>query len=166
MSNFGLVVIGAHSGVWLKSLLDEYQNQNILLVEPVPYNISLLKEITSKYKNTFLNHLIQKDTLIGFGSASYSQIGPYQWMNSVCVKNYLSTNTSNKPLQFGFKFSENYHFYNLIQHQLMKESFLQQPLFQFLVNTIPRFIIILAKINTKNFDMEKTPTKKVGSAEI
>ena len=51
MDNFGLVVIGAHSGVWLKSLFDEYQNQNILLVEPVPYNITLLKENTTKYKN-------------------------------------------------------------------------------------------------------------------
>jgi FkbM family methyltransferase len=51
VSNFGLVVIGAHSGIWLTSLFEEYQNQNILLVEPVPYNISLLKEITSKYKN-------------------------------------------------------------------------------------------------------------------
>ena len=51
MDNFGLVVIGAHSGVWLKSLFEEYQNQNILLVEPVPYNITLLKENISKYKN-------------------------------------------------------------------------------------------------------------------
>jgi len=51
MINFGLVVIGAHSGIWLKSLFDEYQNQNILLVEPVPYNIALLKENTAKYKN-------------------------------------------------------------------------------------------------------------------
>ena len=51
MNNFGLVVIGAHSGVWLKSLFEEYQNQNILLVEPVPYNIALLKENTAKYKN-------------------------------------------------------------------------------------------------------------------
>ena len=51
MDNFGLVVIGAHSGVLLKSLFDEYQNQNILLVEPVPYNITLLKENTAKYKN-------------------------------------------------------------------------------------------------------------------
>ena len=51
MDNFGLVVIGAHSGVWLKSLFEEYQNQNILLVEPVPYNIALLKENTAKYKN-------------------------------------------------------------------------------------------------------------------
>jgi FkbM family methyltransferase len=51
MQKFGLVVIGAHSGVWLKSLFEEYQNQNILLVEPVPYNIALLKENTAKYKN-------------------------------------------------------------------------------------------------------------------
>ena len=51
MDNFGLVVIGAHSGVWLTSLFEEYQNQNILLVEPVPYNITLLKENTTKYKN-------------------------------------------------------------------------------------------------------------------
>ena len=51
MDNFGLVVIGAHSGGWLKSLFDEYQNQNILLVEPVPYNIDLLKVNTAKYRN-------------------------------------------------------------------------------------------------------------------
>ena len=51
MQKFGLVVIGAHSGVWLTSLFDEYRNQNILLVEPVPYNIALLKENTSKYGN-------------------------------------------------------------------------------------------------------------------
>ena len=51
MDNFGLVVIGAHSDVWLTSLFEEYQNQNILLVEPVPYNITLLKENTTKYKN-------------------------------------------------------------------------------------------------------------------
>ena len=51
MDNYGLVVIGAHSGVRLKLLFDQYQNQNILLVEPVPYNITLLKKNTAKYKN-------------------------------------------------------------------------------------------------------------------
>jgi FkbM family methyltransferase len=51
VNNFGLVVIGAHSGVWLSSLLDEHKDRNILLVEPVPYNIALLKENTTKYKN-------------------------------------------------------------------------------------------------------------------
>ena len=51
MNNFGLVVIGAHSGIWLKSLFEEHQNQNILLVEHVPYNIDLLKVNTAKYNN-------------------------------------------------------------------------------------------------------------------
>ena len=51
MDKFGLVVIGAHSGIWLTSLLEKYKEQNILLVEPVPYNIQLLRENTSKYKN-------------------------------------------------------------------------------------------------------------------
>tara|TARA_B100000787_G_scaffold22332_1_gene15050 strand:+ start:25 stop:639 length:615 start_codon:yes stop_codon:yes gene_type:complete len=51
MNNFGLVVIGAHSGAWLTSLLEKYNEKNILLVEPVPYNIQQLIENTSKYKN-------------------------------------------------------------------------------------------------------------------
>ena len=51
MNNFGLVVIGAHSGIWLTQLFEKYQNQNILLVEPVPYNVVLLKENTAKYEN-------------------------------------------------------------------------------------------------------------------
>ena len=51
MDNFGLVVIGAHSGGWLTALFEKYLNQNILLVEPVPYNITLLKENTDKYNN-------------------------------------------------------------------------------------------------------------------
>jgi len=51
VNSFGLVIIGAHSGGWLTQLFEKYQNQNILLVEPVPYNIALLKENTAKYKN-------------------------------------------------------------------------------------------------------------------
>tara|TARA_B100000795_G_scaffold231798_1_gene189793 strand:+ start:23 stop:637 length:615 start_codon:yes stop_codon:yes gene_type:complete len=51
MNNFGLVVIGAHSGTWLTPLLEKYNEQNILLVEPVPYNIQLLIENTFKYRN-------------------------------------------------------------------------------------------------------------------
>ena len=51
MDKFGLVVIGAHSGTWLTALFEEYKEQNILLVEPVPYNIQLLRENTSLYSN-------------------------------------------------------------------------------------------------------------------
>ena len=48
MQDFGLVVIGAHSGLYLKDLVNQYQNRNILLVEPVPYNYEVLD---SKYKD-------------------------------------------------------------------------------------------------------------------
>ena len=49
MKDFGLVVIGAHFGVWLESEITKYQNQSILLVEPVPYNYNKLKD---NFKNT------------------------------------------------------------------------------------------------------------------
>ena len=42
MQDFGLVVIGAHSGLYLKDLVVEYEGRNILLVEPVPYNYEIL----------------------------------------------------------------------------------------------------------------------------
>ena len=44
MQDFGLVVIGAHFGVWLKEQIDLLEDQQILLVEPVPYNYIKLKE--------------------------------------------------------------------------------------------------------------------------
>ena len=43
MRDFGLVVIGAHFGVWLSEKISSYNNSNILLVEPVPYNYKILK---------------------------------------------------------------------------------------------------------------------------
>ena len=59
MKDFGLVVIGAHFGVWLEQEISNYNNQNILLVEPVPYNYQILQK---KFKNknnifSFLNEL-------------------------------------------------------------------------------------------------------------
>ena len=54
MKDFGLVVIGAHFGVWLQGEIDKYKNQNILLVEPVPYNYKILEEKFSKDKNIFI----------------------------------------------------------------------------------------------------------------
>ena len=44
MKKFGLVVIGAHFGVWLNDELSRFDKENILLVEPVPYNHNKLKE--------------------------------------------------------------------------------------------------------------------------
>ena len=54
MKNFGLVVLGAHFGVWLNEILSEYKNQNILLVEPVPYNYKILVEKFSKIENILI----------------------------------------------------------------------------------------------------------------
>ena len=51
MKNFGLVVIGAHFGVWLSEKITKYKNDNILLVEPVPYNYLILKNKFSENKN-------------------------------------------------------------------------------------------------------------------
>ncbi len=54
MKDFGLVVIGAHFGVWLENVLNKYKNQNIILVEPVPYNIKILKKNFSNKENIFI----------------------------------------------------------------------------------------------------------------
>ena len=54
MKDFALVVIGAHFGVWLEDKINKYENDNILLVEPVPYNNKILKEKFSKKSNIFI----------------------------------------------------------------------------------------------------------------
>ena len=51
MKKFGLVVIGAHFGVWLNDELTRFEKENILLVEPVPYNYKKLKEKFIKSSN-------------------------------------------------------------------------------------------------------------------
>ena len=54
MKEFGLVVIGAHFGIWLNDELVKYKNDNILLVEPVPYNFKILKKNFQNEKNIFI----------------------------------------------------------------------------------------------------------------
>ena len=54
MKHFGLVVIGAHFGVWLENEINNYKNQNILLVEPVPYNFKILEKKFSEFKNIYI----------------------------------------------------------------------------------------------------------------
>ena len=44
MNNFGLVILGAHTGEYLKDLIKNHINSKILLVEPVPYNFELLEK--------------------------------------------------------------------------------------------------------------------------
>ena len=51
MNNFGLVVIGAHFGVWLKDQINLIEDKQILLVEPVPYNYKRLQKDFKDNKN-------------------------------------------------------------------------------------------------------------------
>ena len=90
MQEFGLVVIGAHSGLFLKDLVSEYQDQNILLVEPVPYNYEILDSeykddpkiticknaIIDKSKKDFF-YYVKKESITKLGKHWASQIGSF-----------------------------------------------------------------------------------------
>ena len=51
---FGLVVIGAHIGIHIKDEISKIKDSSILLVEPVPHNISAIKENLKEFKNVHL----------------------------------------------------------------------------------------------------------------
>ncbi len=90
MQDFGLVVIGAHSGLYLKDLVVEYEGRNILLVEPVPYNHEILdleykddpkiiickNAIIDKSKKDFF-YYVKKDSITKLGKHWASQIGSF-----------------------------------------------------------------------------------------
>ena len=90
MQDFGLVVIGAHSGVFLKKLIAEYTNQKILLVEPVPYNYEALEKEYINYPNILICrnaildevkkdnfYYVKKDSISKLGKHWASQIGSF-----------------------------------------------------------------------------------------
>ena len=90
MQDFGLVVIGAHSGIYLKDLISEYSNQKILLVEPVPYNYEILENEYKDQsnilicKNAILDRVkkdnfyyVKKDSISKLGKHWASQIGSF-----------------------------------------------------------------------------------------
>ena len=90
MLSFGLIVIGAHSGIHLKNLISEYKDQEILLVEPVPYNYQILENeyknqenisicrnaLIDKSKKDFF-HYVKKDSITKLGKHWASQIGSF-----------------------------------------------------------------------------------------
>ena len=51
---FGLIVLGAHIGVHIKDEISKIKDSSILLVEPVPHNISAIKENLKEFKNIHL----------------------------------------------------------------------------------------------------------------
>ena len=90
MQDFGLVDIGAHSGLYLKDLVVEYQGRNILLVEPVPYYYEILdleykddpkiiickNAIIDKSKKDFF-YYVKKKSIAKLGKHWASQIGSF-----------------------------------------------------------------------------------------
>tara|TARA_B100000963_G_C22471170_1_gene600197 strand:+ start:225 stop:836 length:612 start_codon:yes stop_codon:yes gene_type:complete len=90
VQDFGLVVIGAHSGLYLKDLIKQHQDKYILLVEPVPYNY---KSLVSEYKNNTkiiicknaiidkpksdFFYYVKKDSILKLGKHWASQIGSF-----------------------------------------------------------------------------------------
>ena len=62
MLDYKLVVIGAHFGVWLKDEVSKFIRENILLIEPVPYNYKILKEEYKGFKNIKISTNAVMDT--------------------------------------------------------------------------------------------------------
>ena len=90
MHDFGLVVIGAHSGIHIKNLISEYANYKILLVEPVPYNYQILENDYKNNENIFISrnaifdeakkdnfYHVKKDSIKKLGKHWASQIGSF-----------------------------------------------------------------------------------------
>ena len=87
MKDFGLVVIGAHFGIWLKDKIDQYKDKNILLVEPVPYNYKILNDKFSKNKNISIctNAIFSKKNKQNFyfvKESSISKLGKH-WASGI-----------------------------------------------------------------------------------
>lgn len=100
MQDFGLVVIGAHSGIFLKDLISEYVNQKILLVEPVPYNYQILENVYKDHpdilicKNAILDkvkkdnfYYVKKNSIPKLGKHWASQIGSFDKKHILNHKN-------------------------------------------------------------------------------
>ena len=86
MSNFGLVVIGAHHGYWLQDEIKQ-TSKNILLVEPVRYNILQLKERYKNLNNIFFdqNFISNDNSIISFffvKENSISKLGKH-WASGI-----------------------------------------------------------------------------------
>ena len=65
MTHFGLVVIGAHIGIHIKNEIENFKNEKVLLIEPVPHNVNAIKKNLSEYKNFIIEQItlgIKKET--------------------------------------------------------------------------------------------------------
>ena len=108
MQEFGLVVVGAHFGVWLKEEIEKFKKQKILLVEPVPYNYNKLKEDLKHLDNIQIctNAIFSENKLSKFyyvREESISKLGKH-WASGIGSfnKNHILDHKSKR-----FKIEEN-----------------------------------------------------------
>ena len=100
MKHFGFIVIGAHSGVHLENEILSFDGQNILLVEPVPYNYEILDMNYKSHKNIFICrngiidevkkdnfYYVKKNSIPKLGKHWASQIGSFDKKHILNHKN-------------------------------------------------------------------------------
>ena len=56
LKKFDLVIIGAHNGSTTEELISKQKN-NVLLIEPVAYNLQLLKHKFNNLDNVFIENV-------------------------------------------------------------------------------------------------------------
>ena len=98
MKDFGLVVIGAHFGVWLSKKISDYKNSKILLVEPVPYNYKILQNEFRENKNILTYYKIHhKDYEKYLGAIT--KIENIRKGNNINWMNILRVAFTNSPVE-------------------------------------------------------------------
>ena len=77
MQSYGLVSIGSHTGAWLQNGFESFKNTKNILVEPVPYNLTELKQRISNYKNIIIEEsaVSDKDGKVSFYYVKRDSIG-------------------------------------------------------------------------------------------
>ena len=61
MSEFGLVVLGAHLGVHIKKEIEQTLPKKVLLVEPVPHNVEAINNNLKDFKDIILEQVAISD---------------------------------------------------------------------------------------------------------
>ncbi len=61
MSEFGLIVLGAHLGVHIKKEIEQTLPKKVLLVEPVPHNVEAINDNLKDFKNIILEQVAISD---------------------------------------------------------------------------------------------------------
>ena len=93
MHEYGLVSIGSHTGFWLQSELEKFKNKKNILIEPVPYNLTELKENIKKYNNIIIEEsaISDKDEKIPFYFIKRDSIGKLKkhWASGIGSFNKL-----------------------------------------------------------------------------